>query len=125
DPDGRVSNWNAGAQRFKGYEAKEIVGRRFDIFYPEALRRSGRPQKALNSALENGRYEEEGLRIRKDGSGFYAHVIITPIRDDNGTLIGFAKVTQDITQRKADQARMAQTTYNLDVALKHMSQGLL
>jgi len=125
DPEGRISNWNAGAQRFKGYEAREIVGRRFDIFYTEAHRRAGKPQQALKTAAETGRFEEEGLRIRKDGSGFYAHVIMTPIRDDNGTLIGFAKVTQDITQRKADQARMAQTTYNLDVALKHMSQGLL
>ncbi|MFT4089091.1 MAG: EAL domain-containing protein [Asticcacaulis sp.] len=125
DPEGRVSNWNAGAQRFKGYAAKEIVGRRFDVFYPEVQRRAGKPQQALQTALENGRYEEEGLRIRKGGSSFFAHVIITPIRDASGTLIGFAKVTQDITQRKADQNRMAQTAYNLDVALKNMSQGLL
>lgn len=125
DPDGRVSNWNAGAHRFKGYSAAEIVGRRFDVFYPEAQRRAGKPQRALKLALDKGRFEEEGLRVRKDGSSFYAHVIITPIRDDAGTLLGFAKVTQDVTQRKADQTRLAQTAYNLDVALKHMSQGLL
>lgn len=124
DPNGIVSNWNLGAQRFKGYTAEEIVGRSFDVFYTEAQRRSGKPKRALAIALEKGRYEDEGLRVRKDGSTFYANVVITPICDAEGSLIGFAKVTRDVTQRKADRERLSQLTRNLDAALKNMSQGL-
>ncbi|MDC7684854.1 EAL domain-containing protein [Asticcacaulis sp. BYS171W] len=124
DPEGRVSNWNSGAQRFKGYTADEIVGQGFDRFYPEAQRRAGKPQKALQIARDMGRFEEEALRVRKDGSHFYAHVVLTPMFKANGTLLGFAKITRDVTQIKADRERLRQTTHNFDTALRHMSQGL-
>lgn len=124
DPEGRVTNWNAGAQRFKGYEAAEIVGKSFAVFFPEADRQAGRPQQVLHAALEQGRYEEEGQRVRKDGTTFLAHVVLTPMYESDGTLIGFAKVTRDITQSRADQEQLARTTRNFDTALRHMSQGL-
>lgn len=124
DPQGRVSNWNAGAQRFKGYDASEIVGQSFATFFPEADREAGRPQAILQAALAQGRYEEEGERVRKDGTTFLAHVILTPMYESDGTLIGFAKVTRDITQRRADREILKRTTHNFDTALRHMSQGL-
>ncbi|ESQ79096.1 EAL domain-containing protein [Asticcacaulis sp. YBE204] len=124
DPNGRVSNWNTAAQRFKGYSAEEIVGQGFEVFYPEAQRRAGKPQRALQTAVEQGRFEEEALRVRKDGSHFYAHVVLTPMFEPNGRLLGFAKITRDVTQTKADRERLRQTTHNFDTALRHMSQGL-
>ncbi|UDF04915.1 EAL domain-containing protein [Asticcacaulis sp. AND118] len=124
DPQGRVTNWNAGAQRFKGYEASEIVGQSFEVFFPEADRQANRPQQILQTALEQGRYEEEGQRVRKDGTPFLAHVVLTPMYESDGSLIGFAKVTRDITQRRADREKLVRTTHNFDTALRHMSQGL-
>jgi PAS domain S-box-containing protein len=103
DPNGIVSNWNTGAERIKGYKADDIVGQHFSRFYAEADRAAGRPAQALNTALTEGRFESEGWRIRKDGSRFWAHVIIDPIRDETGTLIGFAKITRDITDRREAQ----------------------
>jgi PAS domain S-box-containing protein len=100
DRRGVVASWNAGAQRFKGYTAAEIVGQHFSRFYDEADRRAGIPERALRIAAEEGRFEAEGWRIRKDGSRFWANVVIDPIRDDDGSLIGFAKVTRDLTERK-------------------------
>ncbi len=99
-PEGRVSSWNAGAQRFKGYTADEIIGQHFSLFYVPEDRASGKPARALNIALHEGKYEEEGWRQRKDGTRFWASVVIDPIRNDNGDLVGFAKVTRDITERK-------------------------
>ncbi len=100
DPDGRVSSWNAGAQRIKGYLPDEIIGQHFGRFYTETDRQNGEPLKALNAALKSGRFEKEGTRVRKDGSEFLASVVIDPIRDDDGKLIGFAKITRDVTERK-------------------------
>ncbi len=103
DPDGYVSSWNAGAQRFKGYLAHEIIGKHFSIFYTEEDRAAGVPARALQSAREDGKFDAEGWRVRKDGERFWASVVIDPIRDDSGKLIGFAKVTRDVTERKVAQ----------------------
>lgn len=100
DLQGRVSSWNAGAQRIKGYLPQEIIGQHFSRFYTEEDRKTGEPQKALDAAAKNGRFEKEGLRVRKNGSRFLANVVIDPIRADDGTLLGFAKITRDITERK-------------------------
>ena len=101
EPDGTVINWNAGAQRFKGYTADEIIGQNFARFYTEEDRREGMPQRNLARAAEDGRFEEEGWRVRKDGSRFWANVVIDRILDKNGRLVGFAKITRDLTERKA------------------------
>jgi PAS domain S-box-containing protein len=100
DLEGKVTNWNLGAQRIKGYFANEIVGQHFSLFYTDGDRAAGVPQAALETASRDGRFEKEGWRVRKDGSRFWAHVIIDAIRDDDGTTIGYAKITRDITQRK-------------------------
>jgi PAS domain S-box-containing protein len=103
DADGRVASWNPGAQRLKGYLEREVLGRHFSLFYPEDDVRAGMPQRALATAGREGRFEAEGWRVRKDGGRFWAHVIIDPIRSDSGELIGFAKVTRDLTERKLAQ----------------------
>jgi PAS domain S-box-containing protein len=99
DPEGRVSTWNAGAEKLKGYRTDEIVGQHFSRFFPEEARLEGKPERELSAALESGRFEEEGYRVRKDGTQFWANVVITPVRDDRGELVGFAKVTRDLTSR--------------------------
>lgn len=99
DPDGKVSSWNAGAERIKGYKSREIVGRHFSCFYPEEDVRNGKPHWELVIAAREGRFEDEGWRVRKDGSTFWANVIITALRDNTGKLVGFAKVTRDFTER--------------------------
>lgn len=103
DADGRVASWNIGAQRIKGYAPQEIVGQHFSRFYIEEERQSGEPQRGLGIAAREGRFEKEGWRVRKDGSRFWANVVIDAIRDDRGELIGFAKITRDITERKEAQ----------------------
>src|SRR3954453_17445674 len=103
DPHGIVTSWNRGAQRFKGYTPDEIVGEHFSRFYTEEDRKSGLPMRALETAAREGRFEQEGWRVRKDGSRFWAHVIIDPIREPSGELVGFAKVTRDVTERKIAQ----------------------
>lgn len=100
DPNGIVSNWNAGGQRIKGYSPREIIGQHFSRFYSPADQAAGQPARALRLALENGRYEEEGWRVRKDGTKFLANVVIDAIRSADGNLLGFAKITRDVTQRK-------------------------
>lgn len=108
DPQGRVATWNLGAQRTKGYLADEIIDKPFSVFYPEADVKAGKCQMELEEAARRGRFEDEGWRIRKDGSQFWANVIITAVRDDAGQLLGFAKVTRDLTERKqAEQAHAA------------------
>ena len=99
-PDGQVSSWNAGAERIKGYRPEEIIGQHFSRFYTEEDRQAGAPRIALETAAREGRFEKEGWRIRKDGSRFVAHVIIDPIRAPDGTILGFAKITRDITERR-------------------------
>jgi PAS domain S-box-containing protein len=107
DPDGRVATWNTGAERIKGYTAREIVGRHFSVFYPEERIAEGFPQYELEVATRVGRFEDEGWRIRKDGTRFWANVVITALRNSTGELVGFAKVTRDLTERRAaeEQAR--------------------
>jgi PAS domain S-box-containing protein len=100
DPLGKVSSWNAGAQRFKGYTADEVIGEHFSRFYADADRAAGMPDHALEVARTTGRFETEGWRVRKDGTHFWAHVVIDAIRNPSGALIGFAKITRDLTERK-------------------------
>jgi PAS domain S-box-containing protein len=100
DPTGVVVSWNPGAQRFKGYEREEIIGKHFSQFFTEEDRLSGLPQRSLDQAAREGKYETEGWRIRKDGSRFWAHVVIDTILGPDGTLLGFAKITRDLTERK-------------------------
>lgn len=103
NPGGFISSWNAGAQRFKGYVASEVIGKHFSLFYTEEDKATGKPARALAIAVSEGRYEDEGWRVRKDGTRFWASVVVDPIRAPNGTLLGFAKITRDITERKAAQ----------------------
>jgi PAS domain S-box-containing protein len=109
DPEGRVASWNAGAQRIKGYTAQEIIGRSLTTFYPqEALDRNW-PAIELEHAKRLGRFEDEGWRVRKDGTRFWANVIITTLRDAEGRLRGFAKITRDLTERRAQEERLRQS----------------
>jgi PAS domain S-box-containing protein len=107
DPKGCIASWNPGAERIKGYSAEEILGVHFSRFYPRADVESGKPDRELAIAVEQGRYQEEGWRVRKDGTQFWASVTITPVLDEKGTLRGFAKVTQDLTERRqAEEQRL-------------------
>jgi len=107
DPTGRVVTWGAGAERIKGYRADEIIGEHFSRFYPEAEAKSGKCELELEAATVEGRFEEEGWRVRKDGSQFWANVVITALHDPGGRLVGFAKVTRDLTERrKQDDERV-------------------
>ena len=106
DTDGRVTNWNLGAQRIKGYAPDEIVGQHFSRFYTDEDRAAGVPEEALETAKKVGRFEREGWRVRKDGTRFWAHVIIDAIRDEGGDDIGYAKITRDITERKESQEKL-------------------
>jgi len=125
DPEGHVSNWNSGAAKIKGYAPDEIVGRHFSTFFTEQDRQRGEPQRELDIASREGRYEKEGIRVRKDGTQFWAHVVIDAIRDEAGALIGFAKVTRDITERKQSEQAMAQASADLLQAQKMEAIGRL
>ena len=103
DPTGRVVSWNPGAQRFKGYTRAQIIGQHFSVFYTDEDREAGTPAHALAVADSEGRFEREGWRVRKDGSRFWAHVVIDPIRSPDGNLVGFAKITRDLTERRATE----------------------
>jgi PAS domain S-box-containing protein len=105
DPTGRVTTWNAGAERIKGYTAEEITGQHFSVFYTAEDLAAGKPARELVTAVETGHYEEEGWRVRKDGTRFWANVVLTPIHRDSGGIAGFAKVTRDLTQRRAADER--------------------
>jgi PAS domain S-box-containing protein len=106
DPSGHIVTWNAGAQRIKGYTADEIIGEHFSIFYPHEDARNGKPDWELEVAKREGRYEEEGWRLRKDGSRFWASVVITAVRDETGRLRGFGKVTRDLSERHELEIRL-------------------
>ncbi len=135
DPEGLVTSWNEGAKRFKGYEAHEIIGKHFSTFYSKEDIDRKHPEFELKKALDEGRYEEEGWRIRKDGTRFWANVVITRVNDGKGNLLGFSKVTRDLTEKKqnAEQLRLAyenlekriQTrTKDLEEALKSRDEFL-
>jgi len=113
DPEGRVASWSTGAEKIKGYTASEIIGQHFSRFYPAEDLRAGKPEMELTLAAEQGRIEDEGWRLRKDGSRFWANVTITALRDHSGRLIGFAKVTRDVTERMrtAQQLRESEERY--------------
>ncbi len=125
DPDGQVSNWNAGAEAIKGYRAEEIVGRHFSLFYTPEDRESGEPARALRTALDYGKYEKEAWRVRRDGSRFRAHVVIDPIRDENGTHIGFAKITRDVTERYLVEMELEEARASLFQSQKLQAIGEL
>jgi PAS domain S-box-containing protein len=125
DPEGRVSSWNAGGERIKGYTPVEIIGQDFSRFYSDADQAAGRPARALQTAREKGRYEEEGWRVRKDGSFFWASVVIDAIRDDDGKLLGFAKITRDITERKNTQTEFEKIQQQLAESQKMDAIGQL
>jgi PAS domain S-box-containing protein len=125
DPNGIVSNWNAGGQRIKGYLPEEIIGQHFSRFYSAADQAAGRPARALQLALDNGRYEEDGWRVRKDGTFFWASVVIDPIRDDEGRLLGFAKITRDISERREAQQNLEKIQRQLAESQKLDALGQL
>jgi len=124
DPTGIITSWNIGAQRIKGYSPEEILGRHFSCFYTEPDRANGKPQRALRIARETGRYEEDGWRVRRDGTFFWASVVIDPIRED-GELVGFAKITRDITERRETQLKLEQMQAQLAESQKLDALGQL
>jgi PAS domain S-box-containing protein len=124
-PEGKISSWNAGAQRIKGYAPEEIIGKHFSQFYTEEDRAAALPQKALEIAAREGRYEKEGWRIRKDGTKFWANVVIDTVRNPDGSLLGFAKITRDITERMTAQQALDQTREALIQAQKMEAIGHL
>lgn len=125
DPFGRVASWNAGAERIKGYRDHEILGGHFSQFYPAEERLGGTPERNLRRALDEGRFEEEGWRVRKDGSTFFAMVVIDPLFDPAGRHIGFAKITRDITERRESEARLEAANAQLFQAQKMEAVGQL
>jgi PAS domain S-box-containing protein len=113
DCDGRISSWNRGAQRIKGYSAAEVIGKHFSIFYPADAVESGWPQAELDRARSLGRYEDEGWRVRKGGTKIWANVVITAIRDERNELLGFSKVTRDLTERRRHEAELREREESL------------
>jgi PAS domain S-box-containing protein len=109
DPSGRVTTWNAGAERIKGYSTQEIIGEHFSKFYPAEAIKGNWPQEELERAAREGRFEDEGWRVRKDGSRFWANVVITAVRDAQGRLHGFAKVTRDLTERRKQEQSLRES----------------
>src|SRR5262245_18846987 len=109
DKDGRILTWNARAERIKGYAPEEIIGRHFSVFYPHDAVASGWPAHELKTAAAEGRFEDEGWRLRKDGSRFWASVIITALRDEAGRLTGFSKFTRDLSERRLHEEALRQS----------------
>jgi PAS domain S-box-containing protein len=125
DPNGIVSSWNAGAERIKGYRASEIIGHHVSRFYTEHDRAAGVPLQALQTALAEGRFEAEGWRVRKDGSLFWAHVVIDRVNDERGRLVGFAKITRDVTERREAQLALQEAQAQRAQAQKMDALGQL
>jgi PAS domain S-box-containing protein len=125
DPGGRVSSWNPGAQRFKGYQAHEIVGEHFSRFYTPEDQAAGLPHLALEIATDEGRFEREGWRVRKDGTRMWAHVVIDAIKSEDGALVGYAKITRDITERHEHQMALEEAREALFQSQKMESIGQL
>jgi PAS domain S-box-containing protein len=117
DPKGIVTTWNQGAERIKGYKADEIIGKHFSCFYPQDKIQAGFPEQELRAAEKDGRFEDEGWRVRKDGEQFQANVIVTALRDEQGKLIGFGKMTRDLTaQKRAEETIAQQSQEILDIS---------
>src|SRR4051794_11800224 len=125
DPMGVVKSWNSGAERIKGYRADETVGQHFSVFYPEESRLTGWPQQALAEAREEGHFEEEAQRLRKDGSLFWAHIVLSPVFDEQGALLGYAKVTRDLTARKAEEDAQRETEERFRAVVNSANEGIL
>ena len=125
DPEGRVTNWNVGAERIKGYSPAEIIGQHFSRFYTPEDFDAGVPQRALEAARVNGRYEAEGWRVRKDGSRFWANVVVDAVKDDDGKLIGFAKITRDMTEKRETQLQLQESREQLFRSQKMEALGQL
>jgi PAS domain S-box-containing protein len=125
DPQGYVTTWNSGAQRLKGYRADEIIGKHFSNFYPEVDLAAGKPEMELEVAKAEGQFKEEGWRLRKDGTRFWANVLITAVRDEKGVLRGFSKVTQDITQRKVDKDELERTNREILTIWESMTDAFV
>src|ERR1041385_4100159 len=109
DQSGRIMTWNAGAERLKGYAPDEIIGRHFSVFYTREAIESKWPEHELEIATVEGRFEDEGWRLRKDGSRFWANVVITALRDDDGKLLGFSKITRDLSERRLHEQALRQS----------------
>jgi PAS domain S-box-containing protein len=124
DPNGIITSWNEGARRIKGYEAEEIIGSHFSCFYPKEAAESGWPARALEIAGAEGKYEEQGWRIRKDGSSFWADVLITALRDPSGNLTGFAKITRDLTEQKRIQDQIRNLNRDLEARVNERTAKL-
>jgi PAS domain S-box-containing protein len=128
DVDGNVTTWNKGAARIKGYTPEEIIGRHFSCFYPQEKIRARLPERELRAAATEGRFEDEGWRVRKDGSQFWANVIITALRDQAGNLVGFGKVTRDLTEQKQAEetiARQAQEILEVSTPVVQVWDGVV
>ena len=125
DPHGNIASWNPGGERIKGYREEEVIGRHFSLFYAAADRAKGEPQRNLAVAAREGRYEAEGWRVRKDGTRFWANAIIDAIRDAQGTLLGFAKITRDLTQKKTAEEALEETRAALAKSQKMEAIGQL
>src|SRR4051794_16894302 len=122
DAEGHIQTWNEGARRIKGWDADEIVGEHFSRFYTQEDRARGHPAHELEIATHEGRYEEEGWRVRKDGSRFWASVVITALRDESDTLIGFGKVTRDLTSRRLVEEQLRVSAASLSTANRELQQ---
>jgi PAS domain S-box-containing protein len=122
DTEGRISSWNVGAERLKGYKASEIIGQHFSQFYPETDKQAAKPQRELETAIREGRMEDEGWRLRKDGSRFWANVVITALKDSEGRLRGFAKVTRDFTERMQSERNLHESKRKLEVSEKSLRE---
>jgi rsbT co-antagonist protein RsbR len=128
DPEGRIVSWPEGAERMKGFTADEVVGKQTDIFYSKEDVAEGKPRRKLEIAVKTGRFEEEDWRYRKDGSRFWANVVVNPILDENNTLIGFAQVTRDITERRRHEealARQAREILEISTPVVQVWDGIL
>jgi PAS domain S-box-containing protein len=120
DPGGRVISWNGGAQRIKGYQADEILGQHFSLFYPPEAIAIGKPTTELKVAKEEGRFEDDGWRVRKDGTRFWANVVVTPLDDDAGRLRGFVKITRDVTEKRKAEQEIVMRSMELEAANKEL-----
>jgi PAS domain S-box-containing protein len=125
DPEGIVVSWSPAAERIKGYSAEEIIGKHFSCFYPKEEMERGRPEKDLRAARRAGRFEADAIRVRKDGTEFWANVIITALRDDAGHLRGFAEVTRDITRRKRAEAAAEEERRRLETLVESSPVGIV